>query len=289
VETLRAVRLTAVAAGQLQATGRTGRVHSAFARTANVELDGSAEPEWLSLHGPGPIPSPFGIACEAAPVLADHAGAAVRVEPDALVVEGRMRIRLAGARVEETMLPATAPMPSIDRCVARGLHGTADGLLPAVAALVVGVSPTAMPLAELAGPTLARLASATHARDAAGSLAAAERLLGLGPGLTPSGDDCLVGWLAAAWVGDDLGRALGKAVGPELLTAAGVRTGPLSRAFLAAAARGHVAVPVRDFVVAPDDRGLAGLLALGETSGADVLAGYLLGRHALPAAALAGR
>jgi hypothetical protein len=114
-----------------------------------------------------------------------------------------------------------------------------------------------------------------------GFLAGATALLGLGPGLTPSGDDCLVGWLAGLWVGGAQGRALLAAIAPALLAAARERTGDLGRAFLVAAAAGQVAEPVRDFVVTPSPSHLAGLLALGATSGGDLLAGYCLARAAL--------
>ncbi|MFQ5519944.1 MAG: DUF2877 domain-containing protein, partial [Candidatus Methylomirabilia bacterium] len=81
---------------------------------------------------------------------------------------------------------------------------------------------------------------------------------------------------------------LAKAVAPELLAAATDRTGPLSCAFLAAAAAGEAAEPVHGFALVPDSMRLAGLLRVGATSGADLLAGYLLARVALAPSTGAG-
>ena len=72
--------------------------------------------------------------------------------------------------------------------------------------------------------------------------AAAIQLLGLGPGLTPSGDDLLVGLLITL-------RHVGTRAAPDrsaqsLLTAAGGRTTPISQAHLQAAASGYGAAPL---------------------------------------------
>lgn len=280
METLAGVRLTREAAQRLR-RGRAGRVHSAFARTVNVVLDGLGEAGWLSLHGPGPIPSPFGIACARAPVTADLAGVAVLIERDALIVGRVLRLRMDGARVCGGALPSPAPLPPVVACLARALGAGRGGLLPVTASVLAGTPPPADPLGHLAAPVLAVLLVATAARDASACVAAARGLLGLGPGLTPAGDDCLAGWLAGLRAAGARGRGLAETAGPGLLGAARERTGPLSRAFLAAAAVGAVAEPVRRFVAAPDAARLQGLLGLGATSGADLLAGYLLARAAL--------
>ena len=148
-------------------------------------------------------------------------------------------------------------------------------------ALLVGDVPPSDPLARAAAPALARLYRATWARHTADCLAAARPLLGLGPGLTPAGDDCLVGWLSGAWAAGADGRRLVEAVRPGLLAAATHLTTRLSAAFLAAAVNGEAAEPLHGFVLAPTEARLAGLLELGATSGADLLAGYLLARAAL--------
>jgi Protein of unknown function (DUF2877) len=279
---MRALHATAVGAEAARRLGggvRSGRVHSAFARTVNVTLDGLGDAGWLSLHGPGRLPAPFGIACPGPlPVPALAPGAPVRVERDGLVLDGAIHLRLAGVPARDTALPTTAPRPPSAACLrAAG----PDGLGPAAAAVLRETGLPADPLGRLAAPALAALHAGTAGGDAAGALAAATALLGLGPGLTPSGDDCLVGWLAGLWVGGVAGRDLLAATAPALLAAARERTGALGRAFLAAAAVGQAAEPVRDFVMTPSPAHLAGLLALGATSGGDLLAGYCLAREAL--------
>ena len=281
--------MTSEAARRLRQARGTGRVHSAFARTVNLELDGLGAMGWISLHGPGPIPSPFGIACDTLPDLTGLAGAAVRVTTDEVVVGDRLRVGLAGAVLVDSTLPVRTPAPLVGHCLARALAETTDGLLPAVAALLrkEPVPPTV--LAQTASPGLADLLATTAARDWRAAVGAACPLIGLGPGLTPSGDDVLVGWLAGLWVEVPDGRRVVATIGRRLLAVALDRTGALSHAFLVAVAAGEASEPVCRFVAVPDDARLRGLLAVGETSGADLLAGYLLARVALSSRASSSR
>jgi hypothetical protein len=106
-------------------------------------------------------------------------------------------------------------------------------------------------------------------------------LAGLGAGLTPAGDDVLAGLLVVlATAGHDEGM-LREAV-------AGVRTHAISRAFLTWAARGQGVEPVHLLLAALSQRDHAAarrhqdaVLALGHTSGADLLLGLRLGLGAL--------
>ncbi|OUC88219.1 DUF2877 domain-containing protein [Streptosporangium minutum] len=120
---------------------------------------------------------------------------------------------------------------------------------------------------------------------------AAEQLVGLGPGLTPSGDDMLAGVLVAL---RHLGTAagIGRAVWLADWLAAAVtfdargRTTPISAALLHCAARGEAGGEVLAVL-----RGLAGrqdlepalhrLLQLGHTSGADLAWGLRIGLAAV--------
>jgi hypothetical protein len=272
------VRITTEAARRVAVAG-LGRVHSRFARTINVALDGWGDAGWLSVHeaGPGaPIPSPFGVACAALPDIDGPTG--VRVSPEAIRLGGAPAISLVGAVRVETRVPTGTPMPSLAASAA-ALSAAPGGLGPVVAALLGVAARPAGPLAALALPALRDLEAATTRPGGEGSLAAAERLLGLGPGLTPAGDDVLLGWIAGLHAGG-AGRLVG-ALGPRLIDVARARTSPLSVAFLAAALAGVVAEPVRSFVGCPDHGRLQTLLRLGATSGADLVGGYLLARHAL--------
>ncbi len=110
------------------------------------------------------------------------------------------------------------------------------------------------------------------------------RLLGLGSGLTPSGDDVLAGYLAGA-------AAYGLSV-DELRTfvcaEAPRRTTTLSAALLRHAAAGEAIPQVCRLLLALDDgigtdAALAGLLRVGHTSGAALAAGVLAAARAASA------
>lgn len=119
------------------------------------------------------------------------------------------------------------------------------------------------------------------------TIAAMRQLIGLGPGLTPSGDDFLVGYLAGLWstVGSHVSRLrFLTAMGSWLNEAAG-RTNAISSAYLKSAARGHVAEPVatlaQQLAHAQNMDALRAAtqvaLSVGHTSGADGVLGLLLG------------
>jgi hypothetical protein len=99
------------------------------------------------------------------------------------------------------------------------------------------------------------------------NLAAVCRLLGgLGPGLTPSGDDALAGILLAARVRQpDAEERL-------VALAARVDTHEIARAFLHWAARGQSIEPVHR-LLAGDPTAAADLRSFGHTSGADLTLG----------------
>lgn len=122
--------------------------------------------------------------------------------------------------------------------------------------------------------------------DLAKITAFAGRLAGLGPGLTPAGDDWLAGWLvglraAAAMDASDPLLPL-EAVGRAVVASARSRTSRLSLAFLQAAADGAVAEPwhallaaLVDADPAPLRHAAAEIMRHGATSGSDMLAGFL--------------
>jgi hypothetical protein len=98
-------------------------------------------------------------------------------------------------------------------------------------------------------------------------------LIGLGPGLTPSGDDFLIGALAAL---DALNQTNMHALLARAIVAALARTSPLSASFLRAAAAGHVGENLYAMVAAliggDADAAIAAAKRIGHTSGWDTLA-----------------
>jgi Protein of unknown function (DUF2877) len=106
----------------------------------------------------------------------------------------------------------------------------------------------------------------------------ASQLAGLGGGLTPAGDDFLSGAMLWAWLAHPAPHDYCDA----LLSASITGTTTLSAAFLRAAARGECSARWHDLLrelAGESDSELAqavqGVVALGHTSGADALAGFL--------------
>ncbi len=107
----------------------------------------------------------------------------------------------------------------------------------------------------------------------------AGRIGGVGPGLTPAGDDCLAGMLLVARIRG------GEAAEPDLVAVAGsVDTNEVAAAFLVWAARGQSIEPVHRFLVsaaqgrsADAADALAALVRFGHSSGADLAFGLRLG------------
>jgi len=101
-------------------------------------------------------------------------------------------------------------------------------------------------------------------------------VLGLGPGLTPAGDDVVAGALAALWHA----RLLDRRVAAEIAECASTHTTALSAALLAAAARGEV-IPEAAAVLAGHPA-VAALLRVGATSGHALCAGMAGALVAVP-------
>ena len=132
-------------------------------------------------------------------------------------------------------------------------------------------------------PEPLELAGACLAGDLEAAGAAAGRLVGLGPGLTPSGDDVLAGLLVTLRsLGGVKEQALADAITAAVLPTAYHRTTALSATLLHCAARGEagreVAAVLRGLTgVSPLDPAVTRLRSAGHTSGADLIWGMALG------------
>lgn len=246
----------------------------------------------LAVGGPGMENGPLNVVC------AGLAGGGWRA---AGVVEGSVcaldadRLRVAGGpaiALQRATVWQPAPWPAVTSGqLAAGLGGLrtasagrlpSDGLAPLVMA---PADAAASPLGRVAGPRIAALRGWLAGAPAAGvhrpvPVTAVGGLVGLGPGLTPSGDDLLCGAMLAlhAIARRDLAAHISSAVaasGPAATT-------PLGRAFLAAAAAGHAGETLHDAIAAlvsgaGDWPGLVSRAgAIGHTSGWDALAGAVL-------------
>ena len=134
------------------------------------------------------------------------------------------------------------------------------------------------------------LTSSTRALQTATASLAALDLVGLGPGLTPAGDDFLVGYLAALWATCEAGAQ--PAARREFLLRFGQgllgllnRTTDISACYLACAIAGEVSQRLADLahgIAAGSDTDVIrtlteSALAVGSTSGADGITGLLTG------------
>ena len=252
--------------------GRQGplRLLASFENHAYLHLEDPALTLILS-RAPGPagpldVKPPVWAEWE---TLLSHAPA--RLRPDGRLHLGSLTLDLSpGAmRLRDTALTVDS-LPAPDPLL-RGAAGIAHAsdLLASV------LSAPAAP--RVAGIALDPLALGLVQDDPVALRQGAERLVGLGRGLTPAGDDFLAGLLiamAAAGSSDDSRKAI--------LDAATGATTTLSLAFLAAAAAGHVTADWQALLRLPADASkadrahhLARVMAPGHSSGADTLAGFL--------------
>ena len=243
--------------------GRDGRVMASFTRACYVEF-------------------PAGLVALAAPE--------VMPGPIHLVLDGAPPVDTRGTRVSTTGASLEAPDWSVDtREVAPWV-----GVLPEPAALLAGAGvalragrPVAARSALRTSPFLER-ADRGRAALLAGDLDEITQLLvGLGPGLTPAGDDALAGILLV------LRCVLGERFEAHpALVAYGVDTTAPSRAFLHWAGRGQALAPAHDLLSAAADRDQAAAAAacealgsVGDTSGPDFVLGLVWCLEAVSAGA----
>jgi hypothetical protein len=230
---------------ELDGTDRVGRVVASFRRAVYVDL-GDAVLAIVSADAP---PGPIHL----------RVGALARPAPGS-------RVSLVGP------VPASARWrpPALDAALLRRGADAARRTITATATSGL----TDHPALEVAESALGR-----------GDLrAAVDALGGLGPGLTPAGDDVLGGLFVVLAAAGHEEREL-------LEAAAGARTHAISRSFLTWAARGQAVEPVHLLLGAlartdpvAIERHREAVLALGHTSGADLLLGLCLGLGALQGA-----
>lgn len=274
-------------------------VHSVFRRAANLRLDVG---DMLSLSAPEVALAPNGVAIE---LPVDVTMGAVGIQPGQSATLSPVWLRISGMDVEVTFAGATpweprprafgvAPSALARRALgARGVviaEGATGSLLPLLRALDSDGGAERRDFALAARRFAWLLCDAAARYDAGAVQHASSRLAGLGPGLTPSGDDFLAGF-AAAWT--LTAEALGLPPYESARVLNGILAGGLAGAselgaqWLTHGVRGEVAEPMGRFFTAllaaepgPLAPGVRGVLALGATSGTDWLVGALLGTDA---------
>jgi uncharacterized protein DUF2877 len=116
--------------------------------------------------------------------------------------------------------------------------------------------------------------------DISSALKITSRLAGLGAGLTPAGDDFIMGALYAAWIIHP--PEVASILAQEVANTAAPLTTSLSAAWLKSAGRGEAGILWHQFfnaLLSADPvlihNATEKILAVGETSGADALAGFI--------------
>ncbi|MCW2889891.1 MAG: hypothetical protein QOE54_1158 [Streptosporangiaceae bacterium] len=275
---------------------RAARIIAVFPSAVYLEIRATsaapAEPSVLALVSSDAVRLPNAVVVGA--VSRDRPFGAVRETDDAWIGDGTVDITVpvhgtngpasqprldAGSRIRVRVRRWWDPSPVLGPVShARLAHG--------VMALETASREGVFGLAGHPGPL--QLADRCAAGDLANAVDAAERIVGLGPGLTPSGDDVLAGLLASlrlmggAVHGGETSIWLADWIGAAVTADAGTRTTALAATLLHCAARGQVGAEVAAVL-----RALAGqeplapavrrLLGAGHTSGADTIWGLLAG------------
>jgi Protein of unknown function (DUF2877) len=277
------MRLQAISAGTGVPSGRfTGAVHSVFRRACNIRTD-SGDLLTLLASELGNVPHGIRIRAPAGLAFADHLRAGQRVGCRGAVLriaDSELAVDLSTARVWRSELesvelarPAVADAWEVAwRTLPRRRGLDRDLLLPTV-------HDRGLALAE-----------ASRALDIDRATAAIRTLIGCGPGLTPAGDDQIVGFLAGLWTsrGDDPARRRLLAALSAAVHLAAAGTGEISRAYLRHATLGNIAEPLARLAGAIGSGAPAGevedaairALGVGHTSGGDGVLGLLLGIQA---------
>jgi hypothetical protein len=266
--------------------GGTGRVAAVFARAIYLRTPRG----WACAGPPGLGGGPLNLLCDL-PDAMDWAarglrpGAAISIGEKAIDLGRGLVLALDGARVWQPAPSGPWSQESLGKGL-RALDRLTAGALP-TAGLATFLRPDAVAAsaeARKAAPNVAILYAwlrgtpESNASPSHSVLEAATRLLGLGPGLTPSGDDFLGGLLIALRL---LNRgALSARLWTGLEAAAARRSLDLSVAHLSAAAAGRGSAALHAALNAlvtgrADDlpAELERIEEIGHTSGWDALAG----------------
>ena len=249
--------------------GMRGRVHSTFRSVVNVATE---HPELLSLTAASVARAPRSL--QVCLDRLDNAGISVG---DDVVSDGHM------LRIGESLAVVVSATPAWEERRETGTP-TAERIQRLATMLgtpqsLRGTSDFERAVAQRVESGISDLTSAVRAADADATQRAASSLVGLGTGLTPTGDDVLTG---AAFVASHLSGPLDlihRAVADVALTGA---TNDISKTAMRCALRGRAVQPIEDlysWLCGAGTRSLNTLVtdvqAIGHTSGADLALGLL--------------
>lgn len=262
------------------AAPRIGTVHSLYRRTINLDFQGTL----ISIQSEGSPVSPISLIlpcrAEELATFPCAVGTPCRMEASCIHL-GDMTLSLSDSTgVYTSTLSGNAP----DSHLAEGLRLILRAAPGGFAPLVLGNPASESDLIACAAETnLQRADAAFAAEDYEESARALTRLLGLGIGLTPSGDDFLCGLLALSSFAGGRHSTFARTL-REKVRERPEDTNRISRAFLQCALEGHYSRAITrlfsDAARSPEALALhhaEDFLAIGHTSGMDTLAGILWG------------
>ncbi|MFI0484576.1 DUF2877 domain-containing protein [Actinomadura sp. 9N215] len=287
---------------------RAARVIAVFPSALYLEMRGGPEPRVLAVVTSDANRLPNSVVVVA--TRREQPFRSIREGGEAWVGDGRVEAGPLQVRVRRWWDPSPVLGPMHAAALAGGVRALEAELTGA--GTLTGAGPAGGGLGDHPDPVA--LAECCAAGDLAGAVEAAERIVGLGPGLTPSGDDILCGLLVSLrCVGDAVrhGQArslrggdpphppvrsahegvwLADWLGAAVTADAGTRTTALAATLLHCAAAGGAGAEVAAVLrcVAghePPDSPAIGqavrrLLAVGHTSGVDLAHGVLAGCRA---------
>lgn len=257
---MNALSLTSTANDWLMNT-RHPRVLHVFDRACNLINESR---EILSIVTPQIGNGPFNLVIEDDVLFSDH----LRLESSVSI--SLNQLILGDLTIHTTGTELWNPRPNWEM-----LHAGKDNILNRLTQLPIINYP--FPHSQFSNSLISDLCSSLITTDVSTAKSLAAKLAGLGIGLTPSGDDFIMGALYATWIihPHEIASTLAK----EVSETAAPLTTSLSSAWLRSAGKGEAGILWHKFfqaVIIGDDLHLpiTQLLSVGETSGADALAGF---------------
>lgn len=257
------------------------KLHSRFRGAANL----STPLGLFTLLSPGKCLQPYAVRLKEDMNFSSLEPGALTLGPGGLSRDGALAVSFAGAPAVDLHLPpGPAPRPEMAQAVRRFLAcGPDEGL----SRLALGR--TDGPYAELLAPRLEILRRAVRAGDAAAAARAAGRMAGCGPGLTPSSDDLICGYISLRPAHDTW-----EAMATAIAEAAAAGTNDISAALLTRAGEGCFSEDVLCLLAclrggaegAELTAALLRVASFGSSSGYDFLTGVYFG--VLDACAIGG-
>ena len=298
----RSTKATSIAPAAFDALKQNtaGEVHSVFDRTFNILIGDKL----VGVARSGVSRSPINLitdipADETMSSLGIKKGMPVQVTGNRVLVDEVLEISLQSAELWRPKTRASRCLSS--ELIQRNLElakrlaankGGREGLgqlLTHIDEIATGWMPPTSDLnmtAKAVLPRLVDLVKAVRSESVEGVKRATQKLIGLGPGLSPSADDALSGFTAALWwVSHSLNRGVDHAEEiSQVITGQAGGTTLLSGQLLQHAARGEVNELIEKFLEAllvggsPEiEPRVEQVLKIGETSGIDMMVGLLLG------------